>query len=107
MIGDAEILIPFAAGAFGHLLECLGSVAGGCVCMQLTADVLHANQIRQTSVCRTLDFVGTFAKLRWNKLQVEAPIDVGLGWKACDSCKLAGIQSRGDQFVEVFGGASG
>ena len=85
MVGNRDVLEASLPRRFGHRLHVIAPVRLGRVHVQIAAQIGAIDEARQRTRGRRLDFAARFAKFRWNPVEAQRAVNVGLLF-AADAC---------------------
>ena len=88
VVGDRQVLPAALARRLDHLLERLAPVGQRRVAVQVAAQVLERDELRQRALRRRLELAAALAQLRRDPLEAEPLVDLLLGRAAG---RLAGV----------------
>ena len=88
VVGDRQVGVAAVAGGLGHLLERVAAVGEGRVGVQVAADVVDRDQLRQLAVAGRLQLAPPLAQLRLDVGVAEALVDPLLGRAELDLAAL-------------------
>src|SRR5882724_8618234 len=99
MIADADIFVSSVARRLGHVFDGVASIAGRRVSVKEPYQVLRRDERGQEVFRGTLDFVVSFAQLRFDILQAKVLVKILL----CGKGSLVTVQGAGDgrQLLEM------
>ena len=88
VVGDRHVGVAALAAGLGHLLERVATVGEGRVGVQVAADVVELDQVRQLAFARRLQLAAALAQLRLDVGVAEALVDLGLALAEVDLAAL-------------------